>query len=89
MGAFLDSPITAKELDEGSGNGLLAGVSSMQGWRKEMEVPAKLFPCQRFCHGFLFEPPGGALTPTAACACGSRGCACNGYTEVSTCAVEA
>jgi hypothetical protein len=38
MGAFLDSPLTEKEVEAASGNGLIAGVSSMQGWRREMEV---------------------------------------------------
>lgn len=37
MGAFLDKPKTEKEVSKGSGNGLLYGVSSMQGWRIEME----------------------------------------------------
>ncbi|KAH8267927.1 hypothetical protein KR026_011167 [Drosophila bipectinata] len=37
MGGFLDKPNTAKHNDEGAGNKLLFGVSSMQGWRCEME----------------------------------------------------
>lgn len=37
MGAFLDKPKTDKVTDKGSGNGLRYGVSSMQGWRVEME----------------------------------------------------
>jgi protein phosphatase 1B len=37
MGAFLDKPKTDKQTDGGSGNGLRYGVSSMQGWRVEME----------------------------------------------------
>ncbi|KAL7726853.1 hypothetical protein ACLKA6_001917 [Drosophila palustris] len=37
MGGFLDKPKTAKHNDEGEGNKLLYGVSSMQGWRCEME----------------------------------------------------
>ncbi|KAI1295509.1 Protein phosphatase 1B [Halotydeus destructor] len=37
MGAFLDKPKTEKESSKGSGNGLTFGVSSMQGWRVEME----------------------------------------------------
>lgn len=37
MGAFLDRPKTDKETAEGEGNGLKYGVSSMQGWRIEME----------------------------------------------------
>lgn len=37
MGAFLDKPKTDKRTDCGTGNGLKYGVSSMQGWRAEME----------------------------------------------------
>ena len=37
MGAFLDKPKTEKEVSKGSGNGLKYGLSSMQGWRIEME----------------------------------------------------
>jgi len=37
MGGFLDKPKTAKHNDQGEGNKLLFGVSSMQGWRSEME----------------------------------------------------
>lgn len=37
MGAFLDKPKTEKQNDEGAGNGLRFAVSSMQGWRIEME----------------------------------------------------
>jgi len=37
MGAFLDKPKTDKEVSKGSGNGLVYGLSSMQGWRIEME----------------------------------------------------
>ena len=37
MGAFLDRPKTEKENERGSGNGLRFGLSSMQGWRVEME----------------------------------------------------
>lgn len=37
MGAFLDKPKTDKEVSKGSGNGLIYGLSSMQGWRIEME----------------------------------------------------
>ncbi|XP_041468468.1 protein phosphatase 1B-like isoform X2 [Lytechinus variegatus] len=37
MGAFLEKPNTEKEFFEGSGNGLRFGLSSMQGWRVEME----------------------------------------------------
>lgn len=37
MGAFLDKPKTDKETEKGFGNGLRYGVSSMQGWRLEME----------------------------------------------------
>ncbi|KAI8123228.1 hypothetical protein FF38_11666 [Lucilia cuprina] len=37
MGGFLDKPKTAKHNDSGEGNKLHFGVSSMQGWRCEME----------------------------------------------------
>lgn len=37
MGAFLDKPKTEKEGSCGTGNGLRYGLSSMQGWRVEME----------------------------------------------------
>ena len=37
MGAFLEKPNTEKSNEKGEGNGLLWGVSSMQGWRCEME----------------------------------------------------
>lgn len=37
MGAFLDKPKTEKHNSRGEGNGLLYGLSSMQGWRVEME----------------------------------------------------
>ncbi|XP_069881600.1 protein phosphatase 1B isoform X3 [Dipodomys merriami] len=37
MGAFLDKPKTDKHNAHGAGNGLRYGLSSMQGWRVEME----------------------------------------------------
>ncbi|XP_029106357.1 protein phosphatase 1bb isoform X2 [Scleropages formosus] len=37
MGAFLDKPKTDKHNVHGEGNGLRFGLSSMQGWRVEME----------------------------------------------------
>ena len=37
MGAFLDKPKTEKHNERGSGNGLRFALSSMQGWRVEME----------------------------------------------------
>ncbi|XP_062331415.1 protein phosphatase 1bb isoform X4 [Osmerus eperlanus] len=37
MGAFLDKPKTEKHCAHGEGNGLRYGLSSMQGWRVEME----------------------------------------------------
>lgn len=37
MGAFLDKPKTEKHTEKGSGNGLKYALSSMQGWRVEME----------------------------------------------------
>lgn len=37
MGAFLDKPKTEKHNESGEGNGLRYGLSSMQGWRIDME----------------------------------------------------
>jgi len=37
MGAFLDKPKTEKHNEKGGGNNLSYGLSSMQGWRIEME----------------------------------------------------
>lgn len=37
MGAFLDKPKTDKHNEGGVGNTLRYGLSSMQGWRVEME----------------------------------------------------
>jgi len=37
MGAFLDKPKTEKHTETGSGNGIRFALSSMQGWRVEME----------------------------------------------------
>uniref|UniRef100_A0A3P8URW5 protein-serine/threonine phosphatase n=2 Tax=Cynoglossus semilaevis TaxID=244447 RepID=A0A3P8URW5_CYNSE len=37
MGAFLDKPRTEKHNSHGEGNGLRYGLTSMQGWRVEME----------------------------------------------------
>jgi protein phosphatase 1B len=37
MGSFLDKPRTEKQTEEGEGNGLRFGLSSMQGWRIKME----------------------------------------------------
>ncbi|CAG2107525.1 unnamed protein product [Medioppia subpectinata] len=37
MGQSLEKPKTEKQTDEGSGNGLKYGFSSMQGWRLKME----------------------------------------------------
>jgi len=37
MGAFLDKPKTEKHSERGAGNGLHYALSSMQGWRIEME----------------------------------------------------
>ncbi len=37
MGAFLDKPKTEKHNETGGGNGVYYGLSSMQGWRLEME----------------------------------------------------
>lgn len=37
MGAFLEKPKTDKHNESGSGNGIRYGLSSMQGWRVEME----------------------------------------------------
>lgn len=38
MGAYLSEPITKKESENGEGNGLIFGASSMQGWRVSQEV---------------------------------------------------
>ena len=38
MSRFLSDPITKKESENFSGNGLTIGKSSMQGWRDTMEV---------------------------------------------------
>ena len=37
MGAFLDKPKMEKHNAQGQGDGLRYGLSSMQGWRVEME----------------------------------------------------
>ncbi|XP_017052699.1 protein phosphatase 1B isoform X2 [Drosophila ficusphila] len=37
MGGFLEKPETEKKVEQGSGNGLRYCLSSMQGWRLEME----------------------------------------------------
>ena len=37
MGNFLDTPITEKETEVGEGLDLHYGLSSMQGWRAQME----------------------------------------------------
>ena len=37
MGNFLDTPIVEKETEVGEGQGLQYGLSSMQGWRAQME----------------------------------------------------
>lgn len=37
MGALLEKPKTEKHSEAGAGNGLRYGLSSMQGWRIEME----------------------------------------------------
>lgn len=42
MGAYLSSPITAKESEDGTGGGIRYGLSSMQGWRTNMEVTFRL-----------------------------------------------
>jgi len=38
MGAYMTKPTTTKESEDGSGNGLKYGGSSMQGWRVSQEV---------------------------------------------------
>lgn len=38
MGAYLDKPITKKEIKQASANDFRATVCSMQGWRSTMEV---------------------------------------------------
>ena len=37
MGVYLSSPITDKNSEDGDGESLRFGVSSMQGWRRGME----------------------------------------------------
>lgn len=37
MGAYLSTPITDKQVEDGAGRGLKFGISAMQGWRKNME----------------------------------------------------
>ena len=49
MGAFLAKPQTSKHTDSGSGNGLRYGLSSMQGWRVEME--------DAHCAAVRLQPP--------------------------------
>ncbi|XP_030234876.1 protein phosphatase 1B isoform X4 [Gadus morhua] len=44
MGAFLDKPKTEKHNAHGEGNGLRYGLSSMQGWRVEMEDAHNAMP---------------------------------------------
>lgn len=38
MGSFLDKPNEKQETHTVSGNGLVAGLAAMQGWRIDMEV---------------------------------------------------
>ncbi|XP_071832861.1 protein phosphatase 1B-like isoform X2 [Apostichopus japonicus] len=52
MGAFLDKPKIEKESSSGTGNSLRYGVSSMQGWRVEMED----------AHSTVIGLPGGGLS---------------------------
>lgn len=37
MGAYLSSPITEKQTEEGESAALQYGVAAMQGWRRTME----------------------------------------------------
>jgi hypothetical protein len=37
MGAYLSTPVTDKEVEEGEGANLQYGVAAMQGWRRTME----------------------------------------------------
>ncbi len=37
MGAYLSTPVTDKEVEEGEGPNLQYGVAAMQGWRRTME----------------------------------------------------
>ena len=37
MGAYLSTPVTDKEVEEGEGPYLQYGVAAMQGWRRTME----------------------------------------------------
>lgn len=47
MGSFLEKPITEKDTDRGDGPGMTWGLSSMQGWRIEMEVRLYQRPVNR------------------------------------------
>lgn len=38
MGAYRSQPLIEKTSNDGEGNGLIYGVSEMQGWRVSMEV---------------------------------------------------
>ena len=38
MGSFLDKPLTTHHTEVKEGNGLKAGLASMQGWRVDQEV---------------------------------------------------
>ena len=38
MGSFLDKPITTHHEDKKEGNGLKAGLASLQGWRVDRAV---------------------------------------------------
>lgn len=44
MGSFLDKPNEKQETHTVSGNGLVAGLAAMQGWRIDMEVRGKTNP---------------------------------------------
>ena len=42
MGAYLSTPVTEKEVEEGESSTLQYGVAAMQGWRRTMEDGATL-----------------------------------------------
>ena len=48
MGSFLDTPKTEKETERFSNGRLQGAVSSMQGWRIEMEVSPQRRPHSRW-----------------------------------------
>mmetsp|Transcript_6903 Transcript_6903/g.16453 ORF Transcript_6903/g.16453 Transcript_6903/m.16453 type:complete len:324 (+) Transcript_6903:187-1158(+) len=54
MGSFLEKPKTEKATERAEGNGLLAGMSDMQGWRVDMEDAHTVMPSIAGWDGFSF-----------------------------------